>query len=34
MKIIKNAIGWEDEFGFQLAYKEEFVFPYSFFILH
>ncbi len=23
MKIIRNSIGWEDEFGFQLAYDKE-----------
>ena len=25
-KIIENAIGWEDEFGFQIGYKKEFAF--------
>ncbi len=26
MKIIKNSIGWEDEYGIQLAYNEECAF--------
>ena len=26
MEIIENSIGWEDEFGFQIGYKEEFSF--------
>ncbi|KKN67386.1 hypothetical protein LCGC14_0462500 [marine sediment metagenome] len=26
MTIIRNAIGWEDEFGLQLAYDEEHAF--------
>lgn len=26
MRLIKNAIGWEDECGFQVGYSEEFAF--------
>ena len=26
MKIIENPLGWEDEFGMQLAFKEKYSF--------